>query len=102
LGNESELTCLVFVAKTFVRERAASNAVGFVIHGSVQKKSSTEIRGKTSQKKNSSLIAKATAQVFLQCRQAIQWWRLERPLQADSSFQSPQAAELWELDLSQE
>lgn len=78
------------------------NSVGFMIHGSVQKKSSTEIRGKTSQKKNSSLIAKATAQVFLQCRQAIQWWRLERPLQADSSFQSPQAAELWELDLSQE
>lgn len=31
------------------------NAVGFVIHGSVQKKSSTETRGKTSQKNNCSL-----------------------------------------------
>jgi hypothetical protein len=78
------------------------NAVGFVIHGSVQKKSSTETRGKTSQKNNCSLIARATRQVFPRCQPAIQWWQLQRPLQEDSSFQSPQAAESWELDLSQE
>ena len=39
---------------------------------------------------------------FLWCQPAIQWWQLELPLQRDSSFQSSQAAESWELELSQE
>jgi hypothetical protein len=44
----------------------------------------------------------ATLQVSPLCQLAIRWWQLELPLQQDSSSQSPQAAGLWELDLSQE
>ena len=80
-----------------------------MIHRSVQKKSSTEIGGRLLKRKNSSLIERAARQVFPRCQPANQWcqlanqwWQLELPLQRDSSFQSPQAAGSWELDLSQE
>jgi len=40
--------------------------------------------------------------VFPLRQPVIQWWQLELRSQLDSSFQSPQAAGLWELELSQE
>ena len=40
--------------------------------------------------------------MFPLCQPVIQWWQLELQLQLDSSFQSPQAAGSWELELSQE
>jgi hypothetical protein len=59
---------------------------------SVQKKSSTGIRRKTSREKESrQFIARASQQVFPLRQPAIQWWQLELPLQRDSSYQSPQA-----------
>jgi hypothetical protein len=62
-----------------------------------------EFRRKTSREKESrQFIPGATQQAFPLCQPAIQWWQLELPLQRDSSFQSPQAAGSWELDLSQE
>ena len=51
-GNENEFTFVVCVAKAFVREPSCLKTQSrFVIHRSVQKKSSTENRGKTSQRK---------------------------------------------------
>jgi len=40
--------------------------------------------------------------VIQSCQPVIQRWQLELQLQLDSSFQSPQAAGSWELELSQE
>jgi hypothetical protein len=109
-GNENELTFVVYVAKTFVCERAASRrsrdcepplSTKQIFH----RKSGEDF----SKEKSSSLIQGATRQVIprrqpvLQWYQsANQWWQLELPLQRDSSLQSPQAAGSWELDLSQE
>jgi len=74
---------------------------GFGCATSVQKKSSTGNRRKTSREKESrQFIARATQQVFPLCQPAIQWWQLELPLQRDSS-QSLQA-QWWEPELPQE
>lgn len=107
-GNENELTFVVPVATAFIypgtscRKRQSR----FVIPPSVQKKSSTENRRKTSKKRNSSLIAQATQpgtrQVFPPCQLAHQCWQREPPLKRDWLLQSWQAAGLWESDLSQE
>jgi hypothetical protein len=68
---------------------------------SVQKKSSTENWGKTSQEKRSRLfMLRGTQQVFRLFQSAIQLSQRELPLQRDSS-QSLQA-HWWELELSQE
>jgi hypothetical protein len=53
-------------------------------------------------KESRQFIARATQQVFRLHQPASQWWQLELPVPRDSSFQSPQAAGSWELDLSQE
>jgi hypothetical protein len=66
----------------------------------VQKKSSAENRGEDF-KENFSLLARAARQVFPRYQLASQWL-LERPVKRESSFQPPQAAGSWELDLSQE
>ena len=66
------------------RFKSTLRAVGPGCATSVQKKSSTGIRGKTSRRKESlKFIARAaTQQVFPLCQPAIQfqWWQLELPL----------------------
>jgi hypothetical protein len=74
-----------------LQRHIASGRVGYAT--SVQKKSSTGIRRKTSREKESrQFIARATQQVFPLRQPAIQWLQLEIPLQRErgSSFQSPQ------------
>jgi hypothetical protein len=76
------------------RFKGTMRALGVGYATSVQKKSSTGIRRKTSRKKQSrQFIARAIQQVFPLRQPAIQWWQLELPLQRErgSSFQSPQA-----------
>jgi len=62
-GNDNALTFVTRIEDS-PPNGLAQYAFAIVIHGSVQKKSSTENRGKTSQRKNFSLIAPATPQVF--------------------------------------
>src|SRR3954463_13091144 len=70
--NENELTFVVSVAKNFFRNERPQHAVGSVIRRSVQKKSSTGYRGKTSQKSFSFTAREAIPQVFHRCQPAIQ------------------------------
>ena len=103
-GKENELTFVVYDATTFIYPETSylKTQSRFVIERSVQKKSSTENRGKTSRKDNSSPIAKgATGVVPARCQWPNQGCQREIPLQQDL-FQSRQAAGSWELDLSQE
>jgi hypothetical protein len=75
--------------------------VDFGCATSVQKKSSTGNRRKTSREKESrQFIARATQQVFPLCQPAIQWWQLELPLQRNS-HRSLQA-QWWGPELPQE
>lgn len=103
-GNDNELTFVVCVAKPFVRDRAAQDALAN--HG--PRLSTKEIfhrnpGGRLLKEKNFSVTAQAaTPQVFPRCQPANRWWQLELRLQRDSSLQSSQGAESWELDLSQE
>jgi len=55
-----------------------------------------------SNRNNPKFTAWATRQVSPLRQPAIQWSQLELRLQRDWSFQSPPAAGLWELELSQE
>jgi hypothetical protein len=56
-----------------------------------------------SRKESGRFIARETQQVFPLCPPAIPLsQQQELPWQRDWSFQSPQAAESWELELSQE
>jgi hypothetical protein len=70
-GNENELTFVVWVARNFFRNERPQHTVGSVIHCSVQKKSSTEYRGKISQKVFSFTARVAIPQVFPPCQPAI-------------------------------
>jgi hypothetical protein len=73
-GNENELTFVGYVAKISPGTSCLKMQSLFVTHRSVQKKSSTENSGEEfSRKSNSSVIARATRQVFPRCQLAIQW-----------------------------
>jgi len=75
--------------------------VGLGCATSVQEKSSTGNRRKTSREKESrQFIARATRQAFPLSQPAIQWWQLELRLQRDLS-QSLQA-QWWGPELPQE
>jgi hypothetical protein len=75
------------------RFKSTLRAVGAGCATSVQKKSSTGIRGKTSQKKSRQFIARATQQV-------IPVWQLELRLQRDLSQWLQ--AQWWEPEFPQE
>jgi hypothetical protein len=83
------------------RFKKRSRTVGFGCATSVQKKSSTGNRRKTSREKESrQFIARATQQAFPLCQPAIQWWQPELPLQRDA-YRSLQA-QWWGPELPQE
>jgi hypothetical protein len=82
------------------RFKSTLRAVGAGCATSVQKKSSTGIRGKTSRKKSRQFIARATQQVIPVCQLAIQWWQLELRLQRDLSQWLQ--AQWWEPEFPQE
>ena len=109
-GNENEFTFVVCVAKAFIRDQAASGRSRDSRSTAQYKRNlPPKIGGRLLKRKNSSLIAPGTRQVFPRCQPAIlryqpanQSWQLELPLQRDLSLRSSQAAGSWELDLSQE
>ena len=108
-GNENEFTFVVCVAKAFIRDQAASGRSRDSRSTAQYKRNlPPKIGGRLLKRKNSSLIARATPQVFPRCQPASQWcqpanqwWQLELPLQPEWSHHLLQA-QWWEPELPQE
>src|SRR6478752_6121612 len=88
-GNGNEFTFVVCVAKAFLRDQAASGRSRDSRSTAQYKRNlPPKIGGRLLKRKNSSLIARATPQVFPPCQRASQWCQ--------------PANQSWQLDSSQE